>query len=655
MKTTLALLAFLVAVSFAVADTGINNGPMDGTPADHSEGKGLLVTPPGWTPVNVNTDRGDRLSVEASDRPGGGSCLRIKTLGSDAGVYQTIAPLEPGKSYLVSAWVKRLSGTLAIEAYSHAWGPAITRLVDGSSTGWTRLAVGLTPVDGGAHLYLVAWPEADFLIDDVQIRPASVQVGLPQVLPYDFGSRWRYQVNVKPLPGDEAAPSEVLVQAVSDTIPGQTFGLPQRLSLKAAGPAVVEISVPVRVEGSFAVQVTDPATGDVLGSSPVSTLAGYPWVFRYPHKNALFSSLDYQWPLRLSVLNADPKRVAVLKTTASIVDGQGKTVRQIPGRWSKDAILIPLDGRKLPPADYRLQVTVRESGGRQLVQVNRPLRVLAPAKTEIVCDPAGDTLINGQRFFPIGLYWVLANPEGWKPGPGRKTQDLVELREAGFNTLHTYAFEHNDAPDTDDNALAYLDMAQELGFRVMLGLRRDWYQGPELNSAAIEQRVRRLREHPALLCWTLWDEPDSSVANVPRVQAVYDLVNALDPYHPAMPIFMSAGGRPFREATDINFFDCYPGAGNAGILPALMTRVRAAIPDKPLWYVAQAYQQGDKLPSLEDMRLYWQHALDAEAKAIFWYSYGGDAKGWDSIRITDAHYANVRQAVRELADKVAPR
>jgi hypothetical protein len=52
------------------------------------------------------------------------------------------------------------------------------------------------------------------------------------------------------------------------------------------------------------------------------------------------------------------------------------------------------------------------------------------------------------------------------------------------------------------------------------------------------------------------------------------------------------------------------------------------------------------------MRLYWQHALAADSKAIFWYSYGGDGKAWDSIRITPEHYANVKRAVRALADKV---
>lgn len=361
---TMLLLCAVVAASLAACDTGINNGAMDGAPVDHSDGKGLLVTPAGWTPVNVDTGRGDRLSVEASDRPGAGQCLHVKTFGSDAGVYQTITPLDKGKSYLVSAWVKRLSGTLAVEAYPYAWGPAVMRRVDGSSSGWTRLSVGLTPIDGGAHLYLVAFPQAEFLIDDVQISPALLQVSAPQPLPYDYGSRWRYRVNVTPLPGAQGLPKEIIVEAVSDNAPGLTLSQPLRLTLPASGATTVEVQVPVRAEGGFSIRLTDAATGDLVGASPTEVLTGDPWVFHWPHKHALYSSLGYQWPLRVSVLHADPASVQALKARATILDARGKTVREMLGGWSHDSLLIALDGRRLPPAGYRLRLTVSNAAGR---------------------------------------------------------------------------------------------------------------------------------------------------------------------------------------------------------------------------------------------------------------------------------------------------
>ena len=254
MRTQLTLLAALLLAPSALtlclgAGPTIANGGMDGAPVDHSEGKGFLVTPPSWTPVNVDTARSDRLSVEVSDRAGAGQCLRVKALGSDAGVYQSLAPLEQGKTYLVSAWVKRLSGTLAVEAYPFAWGPAVKRRLDSVSTGWTHLTVGLTPVDGGAHLYLVAAPEAEFLIDEVEIHPATVQVSLPKPLPYDFGSRQSYRLTVTPVATESALPASVLVQPISDTEPDRVLAPPQ--PVKLTGTTAVEVTVPVRAEGSF--------------------------------------------------------------------------------------------------------------------------------------------------------------------------------------------------------------------------------------------------------------------------------------------------------------------------------------------------------------------------------------------------------------------
>lgn len=653
MKPMVSLVVFVMLVLTAHAEGSVTNGSMEGQPVDHSDGKGLLVTPPGWTPVNISTDRGDRLSVETSDQPGFGSCLRVRTFGWDAGVYQTIAPLERGKTYLVSARVKRLSGQLAIEAYPHAWGPAVMRLLDNASSGWTRLTVALTPIDGGAHLYLVAAPEAEFLIDEVQIQPAAVRVSTPTLLPFDLSSRWRYEITVAPVRGS-AVPATVCVQAVSDTPGARPLSRRECIRLRGAGATSVTLTVPLSTRQGFSVRVTEP-DGEIVGGSPMVYAPGSPWVVRFPYKNALFSSLGYRWPIRISLLHCAPGALGRVQAKAVITDGAGRRVRAASGRYRGHALEIPVNGRGLPAGEYRLRVEAFTGADRRVFQAERPLRVVMPGAREVVCAPSGDLLINGQRFFPIGLYWVLADPAGWLPGPARKTAELLDLRQAGFNTLHSYAFEHNDAHDTDDNALGYLDMAQELGFKVMMGLRRDWYQGRDLNAAAIEQRVLRLRHHPALLCWTLWDEPDFDVRNVPRVQAVYDIVNRLDPYHPAMPVFMSGGGGPFREAADINLFDCYPGNGAAHILPGVFAGARAAIPDKPIWYVARAYQQGTSLPSEQEMFQYWQYALEADVKAIFWYSYGGDWTGWDSIRVTPEHYASVKRVVRALADRVETR
>ncbi len=651
MRTALLVLAAIfVANCPAFSEATIANGSMDGTPVDHSEGKDFLVTPPSWTPVNIDAARGDRLSVEASDRPGAGPCLHVKTFATDAGVYQTLSPLVTGRTYLLSAWVKRLSGALAIEAYSYAWGPAVMRVVDSSSSGWRHVSIALTPVDAGAHLYLVASPSADFLIDDLGLQPAPIQVDGPELLPYDLGASKSYRFTLSTQP-DAAFSADVIAQAV-DNSTGQTHGAPVRCSVATAKPAVATVAIPLEAEGTFALRVTDAASGVLLGGSHDVRLTGSPWDVHFPYKNSLYSSLGYRWPVRINLLGAQAATLRTLSATIALSDSSGKSLRRIDATRTATGLEVNLDGRGLDPGDYRLGLLVRGPTGRTVHVDTCPLRILPPDATEVVVGPSGDTLVNGRRFFPIGLYWVLADPAGWLPGPARKTADLQDLRQAGFNTLHTYAFEHSDANDTDDNALAYLDMAHDLGFMVMMGIRRDWYQGDvSVNLEAVERRVLRLKDHPALLCWTLWDEPNFSEGVAPRVQALYDTVNKADPYHPAMPVFGGPSGRAFRDATDVDLFDSYPGAGNAGVLPQVFDWAHASMPDKPIWFVAQSYKQA-VLPSEQDMRLFCRYALDAGSKAIFWYSYGGDGKDWDSIRITPEFYATVKRVIRELADKV---
>ena len=90
--------------------------------------------------------------MQASDRPDAGQCVLIDTKGHDAGIYQSIQGLENDRCYLLTAWVKRLSGCIGINVYSYNWGPAIAHYSDIQSTGWRQIAIPISPVDGGMQL-----------------------------------------------------------------------------------------------------------------------------------------------------------------------------------------------------------------------------------------------------------------------------------------------------------------------------------------------------------------------------------------------------------------------------------------------------------------------------------------------------------------------
>jgi len=498
-------------------------------------------------------------------------------------------------------------------------------------------------------------------LDDVEVRPAPVRVGDPTAQPYDLTDAWRYRVTfsrVAPAADGQPAegPFDVLVRAVPEHGPASALAPAQRATLGPGATAEIELRLPfAEGEPAFAVEVTDAATGEVLGGSALVRQLGDPWDVRYPYKNALFHTTGLRWPVVVHVRRTPRAVVSRLRATATLRDGRGRVVRSVESAFARDGLRLPLTGSDLACGAYELTVVVSDETGRPLRRETRPLRVLPTAPHEVALTPEGDLLVDGEAFFPIGLYWVFANPDDWKPGPARKDAEFLELRRAGFNTLHSYAFEHNDANDTDENALAYLDTAQEFGFKVMMGLRRDWYQGEAVDLGAIERRVLALKDHPSLLCWTLWDEPNFDPDfSAPRVRAMYDLLDRLDPYHPAMPVFGGPDAGAFRDCADVFLFDHYPGRGGGASVARAMDRARESLPEKPIWFVAQAFRSGGQLPTEEDMGLFWRNALERGARAVFWYSYGGGAYQWDSVRTDPAHWEAVKRVVSELARATSP-
>jgi len=447
------------------------------------------------------------------------------------------------------------------------------------------------------------------------------------------------------------------VEPVSEVASAEPPAPAVRARLEASGPTAVEFRLPITdLAPDFSVRVSDAATGEVLGASPLTRYLSSPWDVRYPYKDALFASTGYRWPLTVRLSNTLRKTLRSLTAEAAICDADGWPARRFFASAIPGGLRAQVDGSGLRPGIYKLRLSVMGPRGRRVYCQERPLRVLPRGPREVVCAPGGDVLVDGKPLYPIGMYWVFANPANWLPGKARADEQIRELAACGVNTLHSYAFEHNDANDTDANALAYLDTAELHGLKVMMGIRRDWYQGEAFDLAAIERRVQLLKSHPALLAWTLWDEPNFDVkASRPRVKAMYDLIDRLDPYHPAMPVFGGPEGSAFRDCMDVFLYDNYPGPGGAAQVTQTMRGAKTAAPEKPIWFVAQSFRwPGGGLPSGEDMTQYWRNAVDEGAKAVFWYSYGGEGKDWDSVRQDDAFFETFKRVNRELADEVSP-
>lgn len=253
------------------------------------------------------------------------------------------------------------------------------------------------------------------------------------------------------------------------------------------------------------------------------------------------------------------------------------------------------------------------------------------AVTRVTIDQQKRTCVDGKPFFPIGLYSV--SPQ----------EKIAEVKELGFNTVHTYSGEGSHAKDdasSPEAMRAYLDTAAKLGLKVFMGLPR--FQVIKGDALRLEARVKLLRDSPALLVWYLFDEPDTYAGGIAAapVKALADMLRAQDPNHPSMLALcllerrqeFHAGHPEYVALPDILMTDPYPrNPGNADL--SLVAReiavARKLVRDaKPIWNVVQLHGKGPggtgfglQEPDWTELRNMTYQSLVAGAKGITFFCY----------------------------------
>ena len=131
--------------------------------------------------------------------------------------------------------------------------------------------------------------------------------------------------------------------------------------------------------------------------------------------------------------------------------------------------------------------------------------------------------VGTRHIFPLGIYQV-------------REEDLKRVKDAGFDYVHIYTWEGSQ---DDAAARAYLDAVHAAGLRAFVGFDRGRSSGNGLvqgNFGMVARRVAALRDHPGLLAWYLFDEPDLAHQYVPPklVRRYHRFIKALDPDHPVI-------------------------------------------------------------------------------------------------------------------------
>ena len=172
-----------------------------------------------------------------------------------------------------------------------------------------------------------------------------------------------------------------------------------------------------------------------------------------------------------------------------------------------------------------------------------------------------------------------------------------------------------------------MDRCAQIGMKVhynLLSVSGGGGVGSKIEGLSNEEKRKRLieeiemfRDHPALLCWYISDEPNGYKIPPETLEEIYNAVKANDPWHPVSIVFMA----PFRsslkyeKALDIVMADPYPVPD----LPVSMVgdvtgQLKAEFRGKkPVWIDVQAFGGGEiwsREPTIQEIRsMTWQSII----------------------------------------------
>ena len=160
------------------------------------------------------------------------------------------------------------------------------------------------------------------------------------------------------------------------------------------------------------------------------------------------------------------------------------------------------DGKELPSLDFSKNYAQAEIG----------------ASPSVVRYTQNLSTVNDKPFIPLMCY-------------GIEISDMENIKIIGFNTVHTYQTRNR----TEAQWLEYMDTAQKNGLMVFFNL-----DGTVLTAdkeAKLKRMVQCVKNHPALFCWYLADEPSVKDTEPSKLKAMYEWIKKEDSNN--HPVFSS--------------------------------------------------------------------------------------------------------------------
>ncbi len=248
-----------------------------------------------------------------------------------------------------------------------------------------------------------------------------------------------------------------------------------------------------------------------------------------------------------------------------------------------------------------------------------------PIPEECHIDKFGRTIMDGDPFLPIGIYF----------GAVDEDDDLELFLDSDFNCIMPYNSGQlkTKTPTTQETipqALEFLDKLNEHGKKIIFSVK-DIYNIKETEAACgsiqksfggetpddtVTTIVNAFKDHPALLAW--YNNDEITLADRSIVDKRRQLINSLDPNHPTWGVLCDYAEAPlFASSCDVIGVDPYPIGRD---IPAEQERCIDAMDaversGQSCWAVPQTFNWGNykarkdpacydkyRMPTLDQMR-----------------------------------------------------
>ncbi|MEA3365739.1 MAG: hypothetical protein U9Q79_08880, partial [Candidatus Hydrogenedentes bacterium] len=265
---------------------------------------------------------------------------------------------------------------------------------------------------------------------------------------------------------------------------------------------------------------------------------------------------------------------------------------------------ISMRARKLDKGHNRLEITLLDKGTSEAIASESlgVTRLAERASRKVDVDPHNRLIVDGEPFFPLGMYWS-----------GIDQEQIDIYADSAFNCLMPYG-----SPTKEQ-----MDMAEARGLKVLYSVKDiyhgtrycpDYIKSEEDEEPFIRQKVETFKDHPALLAWYINDELPLSM--VDRLGARRELMERLDPDHPTWVVLYQVDDvRHYLPTFHAIGTDPYPIPNRPVALAGQWTRktVDAVCGARPVWMVPQVFNWANykktpeekaahRAPTLEEMR-----------------------------------------------------